>query len=91
MTGDHSMETRHNPIAQGASVGNGRDTMTASQHDETVRALSDDYPELPTVQIEGYLDDAKRIIIRATGNSDLIAAENLTRLRIGVLLRAGRA
>ena len=55
--------------------------MTTSQHDEAVRALSDEYPEVPTVQIEGYLDDATRTIIRATGNSDLIAAENLTRLR----------
>ena len=65
--------------------------MTASQHAEAIRALSDDYPEVPTGQIEGYLNDANRTIIRATGKSDLIAAENLTRLHIDVLLHAGRA
>ena len=65
--------------------------MTTSQHTEAVRALSEDYPDVPTVQIEGYLDDANRTILRATGKSDLIAAENLTRLRIDVLRHAGRA
>ena len=43
--------------------------MTASQHTEAIRALSDDYPAVTTVQIEGYLDDANRTIIRATGKA----------------------
>lgn len=65
--------------------------MTADQHTEALRALAEDYPDVPTVQIEGYLDDANRTILRATGTSDLIAAENLTRLRIDMLRHAGRA
>ncbi len=65
--------------------------MSTTERTEVVRTLSREYPDISVVQIAGYLDDAMRTIIRNCGKSDLVAAENLTRLRFDVHLRAGRA